>query len=542
MKDEEVTHEFNGPDRITRCMNHILSKTDLQDQFRVFLDTILLSLNSNKFFDLAKLDCSYETLKASRHGNPVLIWKSWTALQGQKSELSQQLQTLKTQGLLPKIGTQNGYLEIGFPGRMVSAIRDVFPTLIGTVYAATTQEKLGDYIECGFPRSYDVHVDLTNYAPLTRHMDAESVSVVSCFIGLHHCPNHAIDDFVQSIADVLRPGGHFLLRDHDVGYPDTENVDSVWTFASMAHTAFNIGTGVSELEEAAEIRNFHSLAHWDALLLKHGLARKIFDALPLQQAGDPTRNCMVCYTKVESKAEVFDFNDMGVVRPQLQTFMTSVEWHSVRMAQDYATFINHTPFYMFPFMTHLGSLWSAFWMSLMEARRYHGWSDLLSSAYFWMSLFIVIFHTFEFVAKAVVSAPIAAFYTADGNAETDTIDVVVRDLETQTVAVQRMPRYRKFCAHVLDLSRQAPQHRVCFLRVAGQTRIQVQCTMPKTVVMDTLLQDLHCHARLIGQLCNHQAVTESNIVYLNVDVKHLLEVLRHLESIPGVSIDYIHDF
>lgn len=560
-----------GSDRIVDSLRHVLSKPELENSFRIFLQDILMSLDADQFFILAKGyvmphdqaenlasmpsgAAIYDALQLTRYGSPKIIYQSWKALCLQKSELSAQLMTLKSCGALPNFSNVDGYLEIGFPGRMVSGIRSVFPGLTGTVYAATTSEKMVDYIESGFPRPYDIHVNLTNYLPLTHYMDTESVSVISCFIGLHHCPESGLDDFVKSIADILKPSGCFLLRDHDIPEDEPAKTD-VWALASLAHIAFNVGTKVSGLEESTEIRNFHSLSYWDTLLAKHGLTRDKSIHL-LQQKGDPTRNCLVCYIKAKDNhltEESLDSQNLGEIRPQLQTFMTAVEWHSVRMAQDYATFVNHTPFYMFPFLSQLHGLWLTFGLSLMEAKRYHSWSTLLTSSYFWMSLFIVIFHTFEFVAKAIVSAPIAAFYTADGNAETDTIDVLIANdlghvvdvvVQSKTVpkgVLLRMPRYRKFCEQVQEMSMSGTR----FLRVAGQTQIQVQCTMPHTdKARGELLKQLLGKARLIGCVpgSNKTKKEQLCIVYLNVCVKHLDEVVRHLKSLPNVTLDYIHDF
>ena len=54
----------------------------------------------------------------------------------------------------------------------------------------------------------------------------------------------------DSIARMLRPGGIFILRDHDVTTPQMH------AFVSLAHAVFNAGLGVSWEINAKELRHF----------------------------------------------------------------------------------------------------------------------------------------------------------------------------------------------------------------------------------------------------------------------------------------------
>jgi hypothetical protein len=88
---------------------------------------------------------------------------------------------------------------------------------------------------------------------------------------------------------VLRPGGLFVLRDHDV--PDA----AMERFVALVHTVFNLGTGARWAENAAEPRYFNSLAHWVALLEQAGF---VDSGARLLQPNDPSANTLMAFRKL----------------------------------------------------------------------------------------------------------------------------------------------------------------------------------------------------------------------------------------------------
>jgi len=111
--------------------------------------------------------------------------------------------------------------------------------------------------------------------------------MVTCFIGLHHIPEDKIDDFLQSIRRVLRPGGSFMLVDHDV------TNDNTLDLAHLAHSTYNAVMGISELDEKNEIRNFRSMQYWSEKLEKHGFGKSVTLSQPMIRKDDPTKNTML---------------------------------------------------------------------------------------------------------------------------------------------------------------------------------------------------------------------------------------------------------
>jgi SAM-dependent methyltransferase len=146
-----------------------------------------------------------------------------------------------------------------------------------------------DIVERGQLTRLGSWVPLANFAPLSReHIPDASVDFVSCYIGLHHIEPAGLEPFMRSIVRVLRPGGVFVLRDHDVTTPQMN------TFVSLAHTVFNAGLGVPWETNRQELRYFAPVAEWKRRLEGVGLRDS---GKRLLQAHDPSDNVLMSFTK-----------------------------------------------------------------------------------------------------------------------------------------------------------------------------------------------------------------------------------------------------
>lgn len=207
------------------------------------------------------------------------------ALAVQKQEMARQ-----TLLLLGDRRTVDGYLEIGSTGRYASALSGAV-TFRGPKFfvsdVAPTQSP-PDMVERGSIRPLGPFFDLGNYEPLPADIGDETLDLVTCYIGLHHAPRDMLDAFVASIRRVLRPGGMFVLRDHDVC--DAEMDD----FVAVVHTIFGAGLGEPWEVNAAELRFFLPVDETVAYLGARG-----FRAGPerLLQPHDPTDNVLMAFTK-----------------------------------------------------------------------------------------------------------------------------------------------------------------------------------------------------------------------------------------------------
>lgn len=208
------------------------------------------------------------------------------ALFKQKREMQRQ-----TTALLPSGQTIDGYLEIGSTGRYVKSLKKALG-ITGSIYLTNDtypDNSPPEIMERGGLGQVGIFFDLDDYQAISGQTIAgESIDLVTCYIGLHHCPRAKLADYIQSIYRVLRPGGYFVLRDHDAG------TQQMKTFCSLVHTVFNAGLGVSWKENQAELRLFESIDFWIQQVTEQG-----FTVLEprLLQAHDPSLNTLVGFKK-----------------------------------------------------------------------------------------------------------------------------------------------------------------------------------------------------------------------------------------------------
>ncbi|MEY4578690.1 MAG: hypothetical protein RL701_3393, partial [Pseudomonadota bacterium] len=183
------------------------------------------------------------------------------------------------------------YVEIGTPGRYVHALREhkVIGEDVFLVHVQEPSLSPEDIAERGQLSKLGHYSALDDYAPLSAAIPRGQIDLVSNFIGLHHAPRAKLAAFVDSIGEVLRPGGVFLLRDHDV-------VDAqLDVLVALAHDVFNAGLGYGWSYNAAELRHFQSLAAIETYLSARGFRRF---GPRIAQPGDPTHNLLVAFERV----------------------------------------------------------------------------------------------------------------------------------------------------------------------------------------------------------------------------------------------------
>jgi FAD/FMN-containing dehydrogenase/SAM-dependent methyltransferase len=208
------------------------------------------------------------------------------ALRTQKDEMLRQ-----TLHLLDERKTIDGYLEIGSTGRYVGGLRRAI-ALRGPIYllngVAPTNSPV-DILERGRLRKIGTFIGNADYRPIEPgEIPNASIELATCYVGLHHAHPDKVRSFVKSLYRCLKPGGLFILRDHDV--PDA----AMDKFVALVHTVFNAGTGVSWEENAAEPRFFNSIDHWVGLLEGAGLRDR---GVRLLQENDPSQNTLMAFEK-----------------------------------------------------------------------------------------------------------------------------------------------------------------------------------------------------------------------------------------------------
>lgn len=334
-----------------------------EPKVKSFLDAIFMQLYSQEVIQLigslSKENPSNEELYSKLSNkisvatpNPIsLMMRKMRALGVFQEEVG--FQVLALIGPFKPI---QGYLEIGYPGRMIKPLKKRL-NLKGPFLVAAEKSSLTDYIEAGFPLPYDRFIPLNDYAPIDS-VEEYSLDLVCLYIGLHHIPQEKIDPFLASISRILRPGGHFILMDHDASSSEVSDL------ADAAHTLFNLGTGVPAEENSREYRNFQSIEYWTTLVAKHGLIRT---PQPLYvREGDPTMNSLVRFDKPYKESAYLACTE----RSHIKTFLTAPEWQNVRSAKAYAAYIRENPVSGYPYFQDIATFWRVFRGSWNAARRH----------------------------------------------------------------------------------------------------------------------------------------------------------------------------
>ncbi len=273
----------------------IFEDTKWRDKFFLFLQNIYNIYPENEFHlliqDAVKAHATDEEIYASIQQKlpnikPFLAELRYAlpALVKQKKEMTRQ--TLELLGDVKEI---NGYLEIGSTGRYISQLRKHLK-ISGPIYLlndlAPTNSP-ADIMERGQLSKLGEYIPLNNYAPI--QLPDNSVDLVTCYVGLHHSPLDKLNDFVLSIKRILRPGGKFIVRDHDV------TSEQMRTFVSLVHTVFNAGLGVSWQENLQELRYFTSIDGLSGYLQERGFK---LGAKKLLQKNDPSDNTLLEFVRI----------------------------------------------------------------------------------------------------------------------------------------------------------------------------------------------------------------------------------------------------
>jgi hypothetical protein len=269
----------------------------LRDRFFLFLQNVFHLYPEVRFHELIeelseKLATDHEVYAALLERIPGIkpplgtVTHALPSLAKQKDEMTRQ--SLELLGPHQQV---NGYLEIGTTGRYVSSLDDHVkmkgPTYLLNDVAPSYAP--ADIVERGRLRKRGKFVPLGNYDPFAGDkIPAQSLDLVTNFIGFHHCPDGQLAGFVESIRLVLRPGGRFLLRDHDV------DGESQWALVALAHDVYNAGIFLPWDANHSQVRRFRAIAEWKQVLEASGFQA----AEPqLAQAHDPTRNLLLEFVR-----------------------------------------------------------------------------------------------------------------------------------------------------------------------------------------------------------------------------------------------------
>lgn len=273
----------------------VFSNTEWSDKFYKFLQGIFHLYPEDKFHHLIsektillKSDQAiYEAIQNElKTITPFLSALTYAlpALKKQKREMASQVLRV-----LEGKNTINGYLEIGSTGRYISELKKHIRVQdpIFLMNDVAPNNGIADIMERGKFGKIGTFFHL-DYKPIPRQIADNSLDLVTCHIGLHHCPVELLDEFVLSIRRVLKPNGLFIVRDHDVFSPEMDD------FASLVHTVFNLGLHETWAKNQQEYRSFRSVEDWVKFLEGKDMKDLGFRIL---QENDPSLNTLMVFSK-----------------------------------------------------------------------------------------------------------------------------------------------------------------------------------------------------------------------------------------------------
>ncbi|KAK3245457.1 hypothetical protein CYMTET_30940 [Cymbomonas tetramitiformis] len=492
----------------------------------------------------------YRDLKAHLEGRSLqgalAIRKGYRQLQQLGQQTTEVMEQLSS--LLADLGRSQrrdikDVMTIGDPGRLVLPLKRLLG-INGRVWVVHDKERGAvDAVERGSFSAVGrfVPIDYDNVDELP--IPSCSVDLVTISMGLHHFQQCQLARVLCIVRRVLRPGGLFIVREHDAR-------PEVLPIADLAHSVFNAVMGVSEEEEAREVRAFRTVLQWREVLHSAGLEDSyVYRNLSLDR--DPTEDVMMAFVKPSPEGQGRDAgapvphaalasplsDDAAHVKRVCRaaqeslvtsgvkpvrstpdsTFFRLPEWLLVTAAQELGNSLNHTVWYQFPYVQFVSMYWDTFEKELrVVAQDTSVWDAVYNGGTF-MDLMIGIVITLLFLQMQLLALLALALFgsepppnngeqlvvEADDNVDWASVDSCIRatrlnvaDRSAQVYAwLIVVPKYTIFTPVMLKLSRLAseiPSFRL--LQISGcegfiQLRV-VACT-DAAVRSVTAIEHLH---------------------------------------------------
>lgn len=275
----------------------VFSDITWSDKFYQFLQVVYHLYPEDKFHYLISQTCKekqtdeeiYKTIQQKLSTiKPFLSELTYAlpALKKQKKEMTKQVLYLLKDNI-----TINGYLEIGSTGRYISDLKNQL-SLSGNIYLTNYTApdfSIPEIMERGQISKIGTFFPINNYQAIQpNQIPDNSIDLITCHIGLHHCTHELLDGYIKSLHRILRKGGKFIIRDHDMKTPEMA------TFVTLVHTVFNLGLKVSWEIDRQDFISLKSIEEWSQLFSQYGFKD---DGVRLLQEKDPSENTLVLFTK-----------------------------------------------------------------------------------------------------------------------------------------------------------------------------------------------------------------------------------------------------
>jgi hypothetical protein len=434
----------------------------------------------------------------------------------------------------------------------------------GRVFIINEKERLSDIIERNslFP--------IGNFIPYNfKHLTdvpipSESIDLAVCYMGLHHLPQNELDIFLKMIYRILRPNGLFLFREHNA-------YRELIPLLDVAHMVFNVVTGVDYESEINEIRAFRSIEQWRSCLREIGFKDTfIYD----EQEDDPTDDIMIVVRKPEEKNRMANDSEETIKNENYQKILANpqsnyfrpCEWLVVRILMQFGQYLNHTPFYYFPYMNFLSLFWSLFRSETeLAVRKYDLKTALVSSPGFFMNVVVGFFLTISFLQLSFFSFLIRLvgqvrtipeyeqlILQQTEQIQSDTFNFQnlidhridnVQPLKTNGSYAIRVPRHHAFTSIIKKLALHSTKFNLLF--ISGQEgQIQIELTINNNDEQRLLWLKQRPNIKIIFEYKNPTDNKQTHLI-IGITIIHLFEFIRQsaqFETDNSLTIVQIFDY
>ena len=322
LSEEEITSLFNNvskrrSDSFRRLMRDPYQRKQFLD---VFLTKVLSIGNNTQLFRLINRaiwdprlkddDQIYMSLVDGLNAaqgpisSLISMWKNVRQLSDQKKELVRE--TVSVLSRLGRFGSVHTMASVGDHGKLVVRLRSALK-MKGHVWVvhdkegdendagailergSTSAANIGEFVSIDYEH---IRKDGREFAKIPDGV----VDLVTMNQGLHHLPPDQIHDFLIAVRRILRPGGLFITREHDL-----DEKKELMPMLDCAHMVFNALTGVTPSVERGEIRGFRSVLEWRTLVESCGFRDSLIYEV---QPNDPTKDIMLTFIKIEDNHDV----------------------------------------------------------------------------------------------------------------------------------------------------------------------------------------------------------------------------------------------
>ncbi|UJR14480.1 hypothetical protein I4U23_001477 [Adineta vaga] len=574
---ELLTDEFVIVEqRRMNSFHRVITDEIFREKFRKFLRTVFNAepahvifnyvnravrnpMNKNDHDIYRELEHTLKTRQFAFMRKIFAIIKQIRQLRSQiKDMLRQQITIFKHLGYCGKI---KDIVSIGDGGRCINELRQILKIKDGRVYIVNERERLTDIVERNSLFSIGTFIPY-NFSNLTDvPIPSESIDLVVCYMGLHHLPQDQLKIYFQMIHRILRPNGLFLFREHHA-------YEELKPLLDVAHMVFNAVTRVDYESEINEIRAFRTIEQWRSCLRQAGFQDTF---VYNEQEDDPTDDIMIVVRKPE-REEKMNTNDINEITENVNfhqikaspesNYYRPCEWLVVRIATQFGHYLNHTPFFFFPFIKFLSIYWSLFRTETELAIGKYGFKKaVLTSTGFLMNSVVGILLTGAFIQLSIVSFLIRyvggirlepeyeqlILENIDDNFDfKQSIDENIDDIQKLSkdgLYAVRVPRHGSFTSILKKLA--SHQSKIKLISISNVTEsMQIEITINNNNTERLLWLKQRSNLDIVFEYKNPVDKNQT-IVYVRVNIKYLFTFLQEcvpFEKDNSMTIIQIFDF